>query len=171
MIDGIDGLAISFVINWFLTLILFYNYDFKQNYIFFLACLIFLYFNLTKKIFLGSSGNMILSFFLTKETITIYNQNSEVDFISISLIFFIPFLDAIRLFFSRIFNKKSPLKRDLKHLHHYLYKNFKNYTFAIYNLLIFIFVALYNIYKVNIFLCYASLLLFYITFLIKAKAQ
>jgi len=171
LIDGVDGLAISFVINWFLILILFYNYDFKQNYIFFLGCLIFLYFNLTKKIFLGSSGNMILSFFIGKESITIYNQNSEIDLLSISLIFFLPFLDSIRLFFSRIFNQKSPFQRDLKHLHHYLYKSFKNYTFVIYNLLIFISVALYNIYKVNIFLCYASLLLLYITFLIKAKAQ
>jgi UDP-GlcNAc:undecaprenyl-phosphate GlcNAc-1-phosphate transferase len=170
LIDGIDGMAISFFINWFIISFLFYNYDFAKHYIFFLASLIFLYFNLRKKIFLGSGGNMLLSFYIAKETITTYNTNNDVDLISISLFFFLPFIDATRLFFSRIINEKSPFQRDLNHLHHHLFKKFKNGSIIIYNLLIFISVTLYNIYNINILFCYGGLFFLYLIFLMKTRA-
>ena len=171
LIDGIDGLATSFAINWFITAFLFYNYDLRENFIIFLACFIFLYFNLKKKIFLGSSGNVLLAFYIAEESVTIYNINNEVDLLSISLFFFLPFVDAVRLFFSRIINEKSPFHRDLKHLHHYLLKYYKNYTIIIYNLLIIGSVAIHNLYKINILFCYTLLLSIYVVFLIRIKAR
>ena len=57
----------------------------------------------------------------------IYLHNENIDFPShknsaetILIIFLIPVLDMVRLFFERILNKKKPSTADKNHLHHYL---------------------------------------------------
>ena len=49
----------------------------------------------------------------------------------ILILFFLPLIDAIRLFIQRIFNNKSPFQRDLNHFHHLVLSNFSRKTWVI----------------------------------------
>ena len=137
-IDGIDGLAclvgISFLIYIFTKNLVLIN----VLYLFFFTLTILVLLNFKKSIFLGDSGNYLISIIvgsiLIKENY--YNPNlyySE----EIFLLLFVPGIDMLRLFAKRIFNNKNPFLGDTDHLHHKLYFNFgKSKTILIYLLLV-----------------------------------
>jgi UDP-GlcNAc:undecaprenyl-phosphate GlcNAc-1-phosphate transferase len=135
MADGHDGIASLMAITW-LVYIYFTKNNFQFLVPFITLLLLFIYFNLKSKIFLGDSGNYFLSTLLA--SLIILNNNNYKNFLAeeIFVILMLPGIDMLRLFFIRIKNKKNPFIGDKKHLHHLLFKKFnKNITTLIYFLL------------------------------------
>lgn len=125
MADGINGIS-SLIFLSFLFIL--FNYSNPLNifltYIV-IALIIFLYFNLNNKIYLGDSGVYFISIFLSLYVINEYKFGSiGLSCEKIFLIFMIPGIDMFRLFCVRLYNKKNPFKGDLNHLHHLLINKF-----------------------------------------------
>ena len=80
--------------------------------------------------FLGDAGSLMFSSFVAFLTIYLHSindgqPNQQTSAESLTIIFLIPILDMIRLFFERLINKKNPYLGDNNHLHHYLIKKFR----------------------------------------------
>ena len=88
------------------------------------------------KFFLGDNGTMFLATFIGLIIIFAHNVSINSNPIPADLIFIIlmfPGFDMLRLFITRILNKKNPFKGDLNHLHHHLMRKFNlNYSLFIY---------------------------------------
>jgi len=167
MIDGIDGLYISYII---ITFLLIANLEIESIY--FLLCLIFiLILNLKKKIIIGNSGNLYISSVIP--IIFIFNADSQIEILSYSLkmnkelltiLFIIPLIDGLRVTTQRILNSTSPFKKDLSHIQ-FLNQNDKLSLFSILlaQLLINILYLMLNnfmiIVIISIFLYFALLLI------------
>lgn len=125
MADGINGIS-SLIFLSFLFIL--FNYSNPLNiFLTFIviALIIFLYFNLNNKIYLGDSGVYFISIFLSLYVIDEYKFASlGLSCEKIFLIFMIPGIDMFRLFCVRLYNKKNPFKGDLNHLHHLLINKF-----------------------------------------------
>ncbi|UAM97214.1 undecaprenyl/decaprenyl-phosphate alpha-N-acetylglucosaminyl 1-phosphate transferase [Polaribacter litorisediminis] len=137
LIDGIDGLASVIGIAIFsIYAFLFYA---AGIYFYFLFCLsligillAYLRYNvsLTKKIFMGDTGSLIMGFciavfslkFLTMDIslLSEYSFVAENKLIVISGIFFIPGFDTLRVIGVRLLKKSSPFYPDRNHIHHIL---------------------------------------------------
>ena len=127
MADGINGNSGLIFLSYFF--LLFENNNLLNHYmiLFTIPLIIFLYFNLKNKLYLGDSGVYLISIFISlyviyKYKYGLYNLSCE----KIFLIFMIPGIDMFRLFCWRIYNKISPFEGDLNHLHHLLIKKFSN---------------------------------------------
>lgn len=132
MMDGIDGLAGTMALISFLGLaILFHDSmpllaDLSQ--IFILALLPYLAVNLTippltRKIFLGDAGSMLLGF--TIGFLVIYGSQqtqSAMPFRPVTALWIIglPLIDMVGIMVRRIRKGQSPLRPDRNHLHHIL---------------------------------------------------
>ena len=130
--DGINGLATGLIFFWlfFITQIYENNLNLITNIILINLILIFIH-NYKGDHFLGDSGSLMLSSFLAFLVINFHNQNIDSpgqlnSSESIFILFIIPVLDMIRLFFERLINKKNPGIGDNSHLHHYLINKFTN---------------------------------------------
>jgi len=130
--DGINGLATGLIFFWlfFITQIYENNLDLITNIILINLILIFIH-NYRGDHFLGDSGSLMLSSFLAFLVIYLHNQNigspaQQNSSESIFILFIIPVLDMIRLFFERLINKKNPSIGDNNHLHHYLISKLTN---------------------------------------------
>jgi len=137
-LDGIDGLATSIGLSFFLYLIIKNSIILNIYSIFLIALILFLFLNLKYNVFLGDSGNYIISLtiaiILLKEN---YHQPSLYYSEEIFLLLLIPGIDMLRLFFIRIFKKQSPFRGDKNHFHHKLFYKFgKNKTLIIYLILV-----------------------------------
>ena len=163
MIDGHNGICAGTFILYFLSILFFFPINNELISIILLIIvflIIFLTLNINGKIFLGDSGNYILSAILIFYLIKLDNEFPEISGEKIFLILSIPGLDMLRLFISRVLNKSNPLKPDRNHLHHLLNKYFKNdfKTFIAYMVvitlsIITIFIFSFNIIFGVIFLC------------------
>jgi UDP-GlcNAc:undecaprenyl-phosphate GlcNAc-1-phosphate transferase len=130
--DGINGLATGLIFFWlfFITQIYENNLDLITNIILINLILTFIH-NYKGDHFLGDSGSLMLSSFLAFLVINFHNQNIDSpgqlnSSESIFILFIIPVLDMVRLFFERLINKKNPGVGDNNHLHHYLINKFTN---------------------------------------------
>jgi len=130
MSDGIDGLFGTISIAVCIS-ILFYNYDknfftFSFLIILVIHLIIFLFFNFTKKTFMGDSGVYVLSFLISVFLIDTYIKKGYSYFgiqFQTEQIFAILFLvgfDMFRVFLFRLSLKKNPFLSDKNHLHHFL---------------------------------------------------
>ena len=135
MTDGHDGISCLIAITW---IVYFYinknNLDFLPAII--VTLLLFLYFNLKSKIFLGDSGNYFLSTLFG--SLIIFDNNISKNFIAeeIFVLLMLPGIDMMRLFYQRIINNKNPLIGDRQHLHHLLFFHYnRTKTILIYFLL------------------------------------
>jgi UDP-GlcNAc:undecaprenyl-phosphate GlcNAc-1-phosphate transferase len=169
MADGHDGIASLMAITW-----LAYIYFFKTNFQFLLpimtALLLFIYFNLKSRIFLGDSGNYFLSTLLG--SLIIFNNNTYKNFLAeeIFILLMLPGIDMLRLFLTRIKNKKNPLIGDRRHVHHFLFKRLnKEKTTLVYFLLFItpIFFLYFKILSENYIIIF--FLIIYITIISKFK--
>ena len=126
-IDGINGLASTVGLSFFLYLIIKNPLIFNLYYFFIISLLFFLFINTKYKVFLGDSGNYLISICIT---IILLKENSDQPSLyyaeEIFLLLLIPGLDMLRLFIVRIFNKSNPFKGDHNHLHHRLFNKFGN---------------------------------------------
>ena len=174
--DGINGLAIGLIFFW----LIYINLIFENNlYLFINTILISLilsfYHNIKGKHFLGDAGSLMLSSLIAFLIIYLYNKNINLpshknSAENILILFIIPVIDMVRLFFERLINKKKPSTADKNHLHHYLIEKMSN-SKALFVYFIFlnfpILVSLYtNLSKVYIIV---SIIIFYslIIFLLK----
>lgn len=172
MVDGLDGLAILIFLTWIMNCVIFYNLSINNNIFIILGGIIFLYFNFKKKIFLGSSGNMLLALFMSIESINIYNTKDNFDILQALLFFMIPLIDSIRLFFYRVSISQNPLKADNKHLHHFIYNFSKKYYLLIYILIMIIPVLTFHFLKFNILLSLLiSVIIYYLIFFFLKKTK
>lgn len=131
--DGINGLATGIIFFWLFYINQIYNHniDFMINILFINLFLIFFH-NYKGKHFLGDSGSLMLSAFLAFFIIMLHNQsisdpNHQKSAESILILFIIPVLDMVRLFFARLLNKKNIAEGDNNHLHHYLINKYNNF--------------------------------------------
>ena len=121
------GLSIiSFLILFFLGIILFYQDDYvggliNANFIMKITLILvwillpFWFFDIKQKILMWDSGTMFLGFMLATLAIIAWGKIATV-----LVVFGIYSVDAIYVVVRRIINKKSPLKWDFTHLHHRL---------------------------------------------------
>lgn len=140
MTDGINGLLISlylYACTYFLLKGL-YNYEFFFRDLLlssFVCSLIYILPNFFGKCFLGNTGSYCIAITLSILYMELFKHN-HLEYSDIILIFIIPFLDGIRVTFTRIMNKTNPFKGDYLHIHHMIRDNFKNKI--IYFLIVFI---------------------------------
>ena len=123
LIDGMDGLCIL-ISTIFIIWIINDFYNTEPLYIVLIASLFYiLYLNLKKNIFLGDSGSLFLGCLIGLNVILNYNLEISKNYYAVENIFItlmLPGLDMLRVFASRIFNKKNPFLADRTHLHHLL---------------------------------------------------
>tara|TARA_B100001057_G_C22753312_1_gene912658 strand:+ start:342 stop:1310 length:969 start_codon:yes stop_codon:yes gene_type:complete len=145
--DGINGLAIIIAIIWITFLPL---GDFYGKIILLANLSLILFFNIKGKIFLGNSGSLLISFFLASQYINTYNNNFELKADQIFVYFMIPGFDFVRLFFSRIVKKKSPLIGDLNHLHHILINKYElKKSLIIYSIMMIVPILIFNFFIIK----------------------
>ena len=129
-IDGIDGLAISVITLFLLSFELFSS---TSSDMIFLTLIIlgsviplyFFNFRIKNKVFLGDSGSLLLgtvvSIYVLKILSQDYSIKPEYDVNKVIFVISIlsyPIFDIIRIFFLRLYKKKSPFIADKLHIHH-----------------------------------------------------
>ena len=128
IIDGINGLFGSYVLCFFIIILIYCNIG-LQLFNFLYYCVLLVAFltilNFKNFLFFGNSGSLMLSALLPYLVLYIYNEKINNFFIfEITLLIVIPILDMIRLFVSRILQRRTPFSKDLNHLHHILLRKF-----------------------------------------------
>lgn len=168
-IDGINGISLFFFIFIQIYLIIFHN----LNILFYLLIptIIFLSFNLFNKAFIGNSGSTVIPFCVSILFINLHNDRGYI-FSANEIIYllFLPGLDFIYLFLTRLLNKKSPFKGDRNHFHHIIFYKTKNIFLTN---LIYIFIAIIPItmFMLKIKQIFIFILLFLIYFLVRKNFQ
>jgi UDP-GlcNAc:undecaprenyl-phosphate GlcNAc-1-phosphate transferase len=128
MLDGINGQASSYVI--FILLIFIINKLFTFLSVLLLISIVFiLVHNFKNKLYLGSTGTLVLGFLIASLFIKSHNIHQTLQADEIFLIMIIPGLDLVRLALKRILNKKHPFEPDRDHIHHLAIKKF-NFVYA-----------------------------------------
>ena len=120
MIDGIDGLAISYVLFVIIFIYIKTNGGLNNLYLLSIISLVFaLILNLKRKLFLGDSGIYLITVYLS--LIIIYQYNIyQLDINQILCLLSYPFIEMIRLILMRLLKKQNPMLGDRNHLHHLL---------------------------------------------------
>ncbi|MBG6236426.1 UDP-N-acetylmuramyl pentapeptide phosphotransferase/UDP-N-acetylglucosamine-1-phosphate transferase [Pedobacter sp. CAN_A7] len=132
LIDGIDGLAtiLGILVVLFMAVGLLYYGDLPYAASAFIFCCTltgFLFYNFSPaKIYLGDSGSMITGFIAVMLSFRLLELDREMSgYVSgnwayLLALFMVPFYDTVRVFISRLLNRKSPFKGDRNHIHHRL---------------------------------------------------
>ena len=185
LIDGFNGLlAINLII--INSILLFINLEnnqlefstFLTAQIIILIC--FLLFNFPKaKIFLGDSGSYLLGSLVSLNTIITNNLNTTISSFFFCILLFYLFFEVFFSFLRKLYQSKSPVFPDDKHLHMLSFNLIKkyfgyhksNYINSIVINLVYSFLVLPSIYFAeNGFVCkiwFFSLVIVYTTFYIK----
>lgn len=127
-IDGLNGLSSFNFFSILLSVIYighFYNDDVLVNItlsIFIISIIIFSFNFPFGKIFLGDSGSYIYALFSGALIIFLFERNSQLPTLLAMVILAYPITEMIFSILRKLFNKYSPLKPDLKHLHHLVFK-------------------------------------------------
>jgi len=133
LIDGIDGLAagLGLFISVFFGSTFFMDGHYQYAILSFSitgSLIMFLFFNVfgkTNKIFMGDTGSLLLGVLFSVMAIK-YNEFSitSTNFLyapALSLaVISVPLFDMVRVFCVRLFNRRSPFKADMIHIHHKL---------------------------------------------------
>ena len=119
-----DGINLQAGIYSFLIFFIFFVNNVLLHLSFFFLVIIFLYIvlNYLNKIFLGETGCILISYYISYFFIKSYNIEKVFFADQIILYLLFPGLDLFRLFFYRIINKQNPFVADSNHLHHFLLK-------------------------------------------------
>tara|TARA_Y100000816_G_C26061434_1_gene557403 strand:+ start:136 stop:1143 length:1008 start_codon:yes stop_codon:yes gene_type:complete len=121
LFDGLNLQSGTYIFTIFFCFI----FVLKQNFFIYYipSFFLFLFFNYKSKIFLGNSGSLFFGFLISYFAIKFYNFN-YISIEEIFLIMFIPVIDMLRLFLTRISKNKNPFTGDRNHIHHILSSNF-----------------------------------------------
>lgn len=120
--DGIN-LQQSIFILIFFSYLIFKNPNLEIVKLLLIPLIFFIYLNSINKSFLGDSGTLFISYFLSMLVIREY-YNNNILISEILLLMILPGIDMLRLFVIRISNKKNPFYPDKLHIHHLLIKKF-----------------------------------------------
>ncbi|MFC4293978.1 glycosyltransferase family 4 protein [Novosphingobium tardum] len=126
MADGKNGLVIGLVVIWLLFLLSVGPIGLIIVVLPLLQALgVLLVYNLRGKLFLGDGGTYGLSAFLGMVSIYAYNlADGHVTADTLALLYLVPGIDMLRLFFVRLMRGRSPFAGDRNHLHHLLEDGF-----------------------------------------------
>jgi len=127
-INMFDGSNLQFA-NFSFICILFFliKSNFNPFFLFLAIPFIFYwYLNKNEYSFLGDGGALSLSFFFSIFFIKFYKTNLVNNSEDIVVLMLVPGFDLFRLFVFRILNKKNPFSADENHVHHILFRIFKN---------------------------------------------
>ena len=120
MADGQDGVVGSMFVVWSICLMLVTSGASQHLAALLLgASLVFLVFNLSRRLFLGDCGTYGVTFVFTMLAIAAH-ANGQVQIETVVVWFFIPVMDCLRLIISRPLRGRSPLNGDRDHFHHRL---------------------------------------------------
>lgn len=150
-----DGINLASFLQFFLIVLIIFieNKIGKLGLTILFSLLVFGYLNFKNLSFLGDSGVYIFSFFCSLLLIINYKINN-LNVEEIIILMYLPILDFIRLFFSRIYRGLNPFSSDENHFHHIILKKFKfNLTIMI------IFFMIYMPVLLNYILGYTNLIL------------
>lgn len=168
LFDGIDlqsGTYILIIISVFLLFL-----KLEIFFILLISCLIFLYLNFKKEIFLGDNGTILLGFIISYFCIYFYNDNLFLGD-EVFILLMVPGIDMIRLFILRISKGKHPFKGDRNHMHHLLIKKYGYLkTIIIINLIILVLIFGNLILKISSVVILPLYLLSYYFLIRKKKA-
>jgi len=169
LIDGINGSA-SMVGIMIFSIFSYIFYQTEDYYFVLLSissigCLTaFLRYNISKKnsIFMGDTGSLLIGFVigvctlrflnLPIERLSMANINYYNKFVLVFIILYIPFVDTMRVFLIRILKHRSPFFADRNHIHHIMIDYMMlshiqaSLLLALFNLLVFIFFYIANLY-------------------------
>ena len=169
MFDGINGQAGLYAVCMSLILLI-YGSDLVLVSLVLTPMFFFLFFNLKGKIFLGDSGSICISMFISLIFILNYNINNLFYADQIFLFLLFPGLDMLRLFLERIFSRKSPFQSDSNHIHHILIKkNNKFCTLALTIMVPVTFFILYYIFSLKTYTIIVLIILYYLFLFFKFK--
>ncbi len=168
-LDGANGLLSSISIFWLIVIIVNKATINVIELSFLISLLIFTYFNLRNKVFLGNSGSNLIAIFLALITIKNYNEYDFLKSDEIFFLFLLPGLDTVRITIERMLHGQNPLTPDKEHLHHLMMKYVnKNFVWIPYLILT---ITVFFIFKftLNIFLSFFISLVLYFSILIFLK--
>ena len=127
-IDGLNGLS-SFNFISIMSSILYLGYSYNDDFIvklstFIIVIAIFIFlFNFPfGKIFLGDSGSYIYALFSGALIIYLFERHSQLPTLLAMVILSYPITEMLFSIFRKIYLKYSPLKPDVNHLHHLVFK-------------------------------------------------
>jgi UDP-GlcNAc:undecaprenyl-phosphate/decaprenyl-phosphate GlcNAc-1-phosphate transferase len=163
-LDGVNGNLILLTIYWIIIFFVKSNLFSNLALITISSLIICLIYNLRNKIFMGNSGSLLISSIIAYLFLLSHGNENKVFFSDeIVVLFLIPGLDMMRLFFLRLKNNKSPFHGDQNHLHHLLLRKYeKNRIFIYYFFISVIPYGLYIFFNINIFLLLIIILVYYL---------
>jgi len=168
--DGKDGLVAMIFIIFLLYFFIFIPSDLNHLIkALITSSILFLFYNIKGRIFLGNSGSYLVGGLMS--FITIQNYNAEPYEIEIIfLIFSFYGLDMLRVYIERLIRGVHPFTPENNHLHNYLFNYFSNKYFALmlYIILAYAPLSLHFLYK-NYFVLTALSISIYILTLIYFK--
>lgn len=168
-INMFDGSDLQFA-NFSFICILFFliKSNFNPFFLFLAVPFIFYwYLNKNKYSFLGDGGALSLSFFFSIFFIKFYNTKLVINCEDIVVLMLVPGIDMLRLFIYRIYKNKNPFTADENHIHHILFRIFKNNS-IVQIVIILMFVLSILIYYLFDNLIYSILLLLiFFTYIVK----
>ncbi len=164
--DGMNMQSgLFYIINFILIFIISGNIFFL--YLFILPLIYFLFFNYNGRCFLGDSGSNLLACLFGIILIRLYINDETIFADHIFLILFIPFVDAARIFVSRILKGRQPFTPDKNHIHHILIKLFGEKRSIIYLSLFPTISSIFIYFKLSFFIGILLKLILYLYFLKK----
>lgn len=171
-VDGVNGLLSSISIYWLIVIIfLFGNYNLISLTLL-TSLIVFFFYNINDKVFLGNSGANTLAILISLLTIDIYNKSSLIGAEEIFFLFLFPGLDSLRVIIERLIKSKNIFLPDNTHLHHMMIKKIKTkYIWFCYLLLT---VSIFAIFKFtnNTYLTFIiSLIIYFRTYFILKKIK
>ena len=139
------------------------------NLILIFSLLLFLFYNYNNKIYLGDSGVYLLAFLFSYFFISSHNNFKIFLADEIFIIMFLPGIDMLRLFITRVAKGKNPFIADSNHLHHLLLKKYSvKFAFFFSQLLILSTIVGYYFIDYKLFFL-ISIIIFYIFMILFLK--
>ena len=127
-IDGLNGLS-SFNFISIMSSVLYIGYSYNDDFIvklstfiIVIAIFIFLLNFPYGKIFLGDSGSYVYALFSGALIIYLFERHSQLPTLLAMVILSYPITEMLFSIFRKIYLKYSPLKPDVNHLHHLVFK-------------------------------------------------
>ena len=173
LVDGKDGLAGSIFVVFLIYFLFNHVGNFKIILInLLLSSVLFLFYNIRGKIYLGNSGSYLIGGIMSFITIQNYNySNFHIEIIFI--IFYIYGLDMLRVYLERLFRGVHPFTPENNHLHHYLFLYFKNKYLALFGYITLAYapLLLLFIYENYLFIIVISFIIYFLSLLYFKKAN
>ncbi len=127
-IDGLNGLS-SFNFLSIISSVFYIGYSYNDIFIINLSALIIVFAIVVLllnfpfgKIFLGDSGSYIYAFFSGALIIYLFQRHSQLPTLLAMVILSYPITEMLFSLLRKLFQKQSPLRPDINHLHHLIFR-------------------------------------------------